>query len=126
MSDDRYDFRSTVYDYALSNLQAKWNEASAAYRRAQIDGDAQTAAEAAGSMACLRAEADALHRIAAEEVAAEAAKASKAPPNKYGLSEEQIEAARDCGVDEETYAKGVVELERRKKQKMYPKSAGEQ
>lgn len=41
-------------------------------------------------------------------------------PGRITLSPQQREAARIAGVDEFTYAKGILELERRKKQGMYP------
>lgn len=44
----------------------------------------------------------------------------RSAPTRVHLSPEQREAARIAGVDEFTYAKGVQELERRKKNGMYP------
>lgn len=110
-------FRQQTYNIAMGGFQADLLAAQAEFQKAEIAGDAQTAAAWLTEMANIRARANETHRIASEEVAAQAA----APKvNPFGLTDEEMEAAKLCDVDPKIYAEGIVERERRKKLGMYP------
>ena len=109
-------FRARVFNQAVGGLQADLQAAGAEFQKCELAGDAENAAAWLTEMANIRARVTETYRIANEEVAAQA---SRPAPNKYGLTDEQVDAAKTTGVSEEEYARGVRELAARKRQGMY-------
>ena len=111
------EFRARVFNQAMGGFQADLMAASAEFQKAELAGDAETAAAWSSEMANIEVRATAYRQMAERAVAAQA---SQPAPNKYGLSDDQVEAARLCGVSDEVYAAGIPELAKRKKLGMYP------
>ena len=110
-------FRARVFNQAMGGFQADLMAASAEFQKAELAGDAETAAAWSSEMANIEVRATAYRQMAERAVAAQA---SQPAPNKYGLSDDQVEAAKACGVDEKTYAEGKQVLAYRKSIGMYP------
>lgn len=110
-------FLKTVRDEAMRDYAAQANVANAEFVQAELTGNHLAAAAAAQKLAAISIHVAELNRMGD---VAEAAVQNGPQPNKFGLSDAQVEHARICGVTEEEYARHVPELERRKKAGMYP------
>jgi hypothetical protein len=105
-----------IYDTAMSKYRAEMQTWQSAFANAEADGDFAARVEAAQGMARTRAEMAEFDRMTREHVA------SLSPPPAAagnGVDLTPNEAAKICGVDPETYNRGVERLMGLKARGMY-------
>src|SRR5581483_8430654 len=85
-----------VHQRSVQDFQAAFQDAQAEFQQANIADDVEGAAFAAQKMAALRASMKELNGMATEYVASRQA---AQPSNRYGLSPEEVEVAKNFTAD---------------------------
>jgi hypothetical protein len=99
------EFLNATYAAAMRTYDAELAEANAEYIRAQSDMDPIAAADAGRRYSATLVQRDMFHHVAVGQANAAAAAPRQ---NPRGLSDDQMEAARVCGVTPDEYADGYI------------------